>query len=268
MKRKVFVSRAIVYILNYEFLDAFKVSVYSLIKNNNIENISIVIFYYEENLVPVLKSIAKLFGVNFTLIPINQKLYKECIFDGASRKWSFNPGYRFELFDLKFDEILYIDCDTLINNNIESFFTQKGDFCACPLNPKIAAYYARGKGFNAGIFLVRKKYLNKAFKNKLINFCKNTGNLSGNQVVLNHFFKNKTTFLPQEYNVTTDVLTSNLLSTGLIFHFVGELKPWKNRLQDSFNTYVYSNTGLYLLSKLFLKYKQVEKEASVFLNIS
>jgi lipopolysaccharide biosynthesis glycosyltransferase len=266
MKRKGSVSKAIVYILNREFLDAFKVSLYSLQKHNNLNNISVVVFYYEEDLRLELQKIAKTLNLVITPRLIDRKPYTDCVFDGASRKWTFSPGYRFEVFDLKFDEVLYIDCDTLICGDIASFFEQKGDFCACPLNPKIAVYYARGKGFNAGIFLVRKKYLNKAFKNKLIKFCKETGDLSGNQVVLNFFFKNKTTFLPQKYNVTTDVLTSELLSEGLIFHFVGELKPWGKGLPESYNEYILNNTGLYLLSKLFLRYKQIEKESSLLFN--
>jgi len=266
MKRKAFVSKAIVYILNKEFLTAFKVSLYSLYKYNSLKNIKLVIFYYEDCLLPELSTIFSKLKLSVDFKPINRGLYNNCIFDGAYRKWQFNPGYRFELFDLKFDEILYIDCDTLINGDITSFFSQQGNFCACPLNPRIAIYYARGNGFNAGIFLVRKKYISKSFKRKLIKFCEESNNLSGNQVVLNHFFKNKTTFLPQKYNVTTDVLSSELLAEGLIFHFVGELKPWNNKLQESYNEYVLSNTGLFLLSKLFLRYKQLEKESSLFFN--
>ena len=266
MKRKASVSRAIVYILNNEFLDAFKVSLYSLCKYNNLTSVNIVVYYYESDLKSTLESIFNRLKISGQFILIDRDIYKNCIFDGASRKWQFNPGYRFELFDLNFDEILYIDCDTLVCGNVEPLFDQKGDFCACPLNPKIAIYYAKGKGFNAGIFLVRKKYLSKKFKKKLIKFCENSTDLSGNQIVLNYFFKNKTTFIPQKYNVTTDVLTSDLLSDGVIFHFVGELKPWNNRLQDSYNEYVLSNTGLFLLSKLFLRYKQIERESSLLFN--
>lgn len=258
-------NNAICYIVGANYINALKVSLYSLHKFNNIE-IDIVFFYDNVNVKKELLKLQNKFKFRFIFKKINTKLYNNFIFDGANRQWEFNPAYRFEVFKLSnYEKVLYVDCDTLITSNIEDIFNKNIDFGACRLNKKLIPYYNNPKtAFNAGILLISKKYLNKKVLNDLVLFCKKNIKLSGNQIVLNSYFGNNTSILPQIYNVTTDILTNELLENGKIFHFVGEKKPWNTSFNESFNSYVLNNAGSSLLIRLFLRYKNIENQSKLF----
>jgi len=261
-------KRTIVYIVNNSYLNLFKTSLFSLLYHNKNIDFPIIIFYDNSLVLKQLKQITNHFiQVKFIFKKLFLKPYKNIHFHNNNRKWGLTPGARFDIFKLcGYDELLYLDCDTLIVNNIMSIFDLKGDFIACRLSPATAHKYSSQNGFNAGILLIRKKYLTNAIFNKLVNFSLLNKNLSGNQIILNFFFSQVVTLVDQNFNITTDLLTLDNLKTGKIFHFIGDKKPSEKVLRNSFNEYVTSNVGLGILAKLFLLYKNYEKKAYCFYN--
>jgi lipopolysaccharide biosynthesis glycosyltransferase len=266
MKRKDLMSdNAIVYILESSYIKDFQVSLYSLIKHNEI-NSDIVIFYDKDDTKNKLIPITSKFDINFVYKQIDIDFYSDCKFHSVNRRWKFSPAYRFEIFTLdNYNSILYLDCDTLICGNLDELLNTQCDFGACLLSPATTMYYSQGNGFNAGVIKIGKKYLNPNVRSKITAYCKDKLNLSGNQIVLNKFFENKKYTLPQKYNVTTDLLTDSLLRDGIIFHFIGECKPGQHAFTESYANYVLRNTGSHLLLRLYLRYKTMERECSIFL---
>ena len=259
-------KKAIVYIVNSEYFNAFKVSLYSLYKNNKTFNGDLVIFYKDEDILSNFDIIEKKIKYKFLFHKINEDFYKELVFDGGVRKWTFNPAYRYEIFTLEqYDKILYLDCDTLIQKNILDIFKLKCNFGACRLNKKIEKDYSDYKGFNGGVLVIGKRYLNRRTQDTLIDMSKRFANITGNQVILNKLFSKKVKYLDQTYNVTTDIINNDLLNSGKIIHFIGEEKPWSGRFETSYNKYILNNSGSYILLRLYLRYKTVEKEAHRFL---
>lgn len=258
-------KKCIAFILSDNYFDQLKVALYTLLKYNKID-FDIVLFYDNKENLQNIKSIVKKYKEpKFVFKKINSNYYKDIDFCNENRAWGITPGYRFEVFKLKdYDEVLYLDCDILITKNILDIFNVSGEIIVCKLSPATSHKFAAQNGFNAGIMLIRKKYLNYKTWKKIINFSKLFKDISGNQILLNRFFNNSTTFVDQTYNVTTDLLTSELLTNGKIFHFIGSKKPINKELKNSFNNYVLANTGLALLSKLFLFYKKHQQEAYCF----
>jgi len=261
MKKEDFVHKlAIVYTVGSNYIEAFKVSIHTFVMHNIFAG-DIIIFYDKDRTKQLISKFVAKYKYNFIFKKINTSRYTRFKFNGARRRWAFNPAYRFEIFLLHdYDRVLYLDCDTLITANILSVFTLKGDFCACRMSKKLEIQHNIRKGFNGGVLLISKKFLNNNVYNELLNFCERHFPLSGNQIVLNCLFENHVTYIPQYYNITTDILTEPLLKKGKIFHFIGDYKPWKNTFTSSFNSYVLENTSRALLIKLYLKYKKVEKE--------
>lgn len=260
-------KKCLVFILTEDYFEQFKVSFYSLLKYNNID-FDIIIFYDNNENLKKVKAMSsyhkdkRIFFKKIDIVP-----YKNIDFFNQNRTWGLTPGFRFHLFRLKkYDEVLYIDCDVLITKNIMDIFDIPGDIVACRLSEGTAHKFAVQNGFNAGIMIIRKKYLNDKIWKKLIYLSLKFKEISGNQILLNKFFAGKISFADQTYNVTTDLLTHNLLINGKLFHFIGQKKPDSAKLIDSFNEYVLANTGIGLLSRLYLIYKKHQKEASCFYN--
>ena len=259
-------NKAIVFIVNLEYVDAFKVALYSFHKYNKTFAGEIVVFYDEDIVVDVLDSIVSKFKFKTFFRKLNKTPYEDLKFTGAIREWKFNPAYRYEIFLLDdYEQILYLDCDIIITNDITDIFNKKCNFGACRLNAKIEHEYSDSKGFNGGVLLIGKRYLNSHSNRSLIDISKRYLDLTGNQIVLNKFFCKKVKYLEQAYNVTTDIVDENLYRTGKIFHFIGENKPWNSvSIETSFNKYVLKTSGGYILLRLYLKYKAMQKEANTF----
>ena len=256
---------AITFIVNFEYLDAFKIALYSFYKYNKNFTGEIIVFYDEDSLANILDNIIVKFKLKIYLKKLNKYLYKDLKFEGALRTWKFNPAYRYEIFQLSnFNKVLYLDCDILIADNILDIFYKKCNFGACRLNKKIEREYSESSGFNGGVLLIGKRYLNNRTISSLIEISKRYSNLTGNQIVLNKFFHKKVKYLDQNYNVTTDLVNDDLYKNGKIFHFIGENKPWNSCFNNSFHRYILSNSGEYMLLKLYIKYKAMQNEANIF----
>jgi lipopolysaccharide biosynthesis glycosyltransferase len=258
-------DNAIVYILESSYIKDFQVSLYSLVKHNKISS-DIVIFYDTETTKDKLIPFISKLNIRAIYKKIDTDFYSGCNFYSVNRHWAFSPAYRYEIFTLSgYNSLLYLDCDTLICGSIDELLNTQCDFGACLLGPATTMHYSQGNGFNAGVLKLGKRYLRPDVRNKITAYCKDKLHLSGNQLVLNKFFEDKKFILPQEYNVTTDLLTEQLLRDGIIFHFIGERKPSQSTFTESYANYVLRNTGSHLLLRLYLRYKAIEKECSLFL---
>jgi len=258
-------NRCLVFIVTENYFDQFQVAFYSLLKYNDID-FDIIIFYdTKDNLAKVKVLAQKHKNKRILFKKIDIVPYKDIDFFNANRTWGLTPGFRFHLFKLvEYDEVLYIDCDVLITKNILNIFDVKGDIVACRLSEGTSHKFAVQNGFNAGIMLIRSKYLNIKTWKKLIYLSLKFKEISGNQILLNKFFAGKISFADQVLNVTTDLLTNELLEDGKLFHFIGEKKPINTSLYNSFNDYVQANTGLGLLARVYILYKVHENEACCF----
>lgn len=196
---------------------------------------------------------------------IKTKKYRDCVF-GGRRTWSFNPAYRYDLFSLRrYDKIVYLDADMLVVDDISGLLEHQVDFAACPLQKGEGMELSRDvgnplkkgrTGFNAGLLVVSKTYLNKRVLRDLVQLTKsrNSPHWSGNQVVLNIYFQDRWTPLPQCYNRTTDLFKRDIAEETKIFHFVGESKPWQKGRE--FSEYHRNKIGLLACRELLAIWKR------------
>jgi lipopolysaccharide biosynthesis glycosyltransferase len=193
------------------------------------------------------------------------------------RKWTINPAYRFSIFLIKnYEKIIFFDADMVVTDNIESLFNIKEDFSAVfdpypdGTHSSIiydGSEYMKNKNFNsantfnAGLMVISKAFLNESTANSLFSIYKEN-NWLGNQGPLNIFFNKEVNIINSNYFVSTPFLNKNNLTTGKIFHFCGEKKPWTTtsmQLEDNYNEYVINhNSDRLLLLKLLIKYRKYD----------
>ena len=149
------------------------------------------------------------------------------------------------------DTVLYLDCDLLINEKLDSLFEQdlKEHYIA-------AIRDVNGQGFNTGVLLINnKKWRQEDLKERLIEQSIVTireveegsfDNFNGDQTIFNQVCSNQWLELDKEFNLQVDHDTTafynkwenyfNELVTPSIIHFVSYRKPWKtliaNRYRD------------------------------------
>lgn len=154
------------------------------------------------------------------------ELYHRCDF-GGNRHWNLNPAYRFEIFRLEeFEQLLYFDADLLVVREVSRLLAFRGAFGACRLPAGEGMELASSSGFNAGVMSVNRS-LRSMTTWDLLMACAHSQRWSGNQVILNRVLGEQVAYLEAEYNMSTDQLTTESLSTARIIHFVGQTKPWE-----------------------------------------
>lgn len=246
------------------YLDLFKIALYSFYKNNDTSNLDINIFCLKDQDI-FFKPILEKFNFKNSFINIIKNEKYDSIEFSKQRNWSFSPAYRFEIFKLrKYKSILYLDTDILVVNNILDIF-QIDKLGVCKLNNTTNEYYFNNKfdGFNAGVMHIPKIFLNYKTINALCKLCKKSI-FNGNQEPLNFFFKEHINFLPQSYNLTTDLLTLENFELAKIIHFIGLEKY--NFLENKlyFSTYVSNFLSDFLKIKLTNLYNKYYLEAKKF----
>jgi lipopolysaccharide biosynthesis glycosyltransferase len=115
--------------------------------------------------------------------------------------------YRFELFKLPIEKIVYLDCDMLCLGNIEELFNLKEQFSACYIE---TPHQIQGKlqdikslfHFNTGMMVIGEKYLgNTNYYNELVSLISNFVP-PNDETILNYFFscKNDINYINYKYN--------------------------------------------------------------------
>jgi len=251
---------AIVLVTNSLFKIPLNVVLYGLSKYSFFHD---VIIFYDEYFTELEHYKQIYSNLKINLKQINTKNYNNLRWTIHNRDWTINPFYRYEIFNLsEYSKILYLDLDILILSELNSVFEYEGNFCAVEL-AKVTnlTYVPYGqRGFNAGVMLIGKKYLNDCTKEALIQLSQN-GVQNGNQKPLNFYFANKVSFLDYKYNLTTDLLTPERIDEAKIVHFIGQQKPWENKGIYSFCDYVRKISGDHLLIKVYNMFQKESKEA-------
>lgn len=127
---------------------------------------------------------------------------------------AFSRLYSANLLPTDIDKVLYIDCDTIINENISQLYdTDMKDKVFCGVKECISTKYKTNIGLtkksnyiNAGVMLINLKLLRKENIAKLIDdFVKKYNQLIcyADQDVLNGIFSNRIGILNPGYNVMT-----------------------------------------------------------------
>jgi len=243
---------------NKHYLTPLKVVLYGLNKTKFIHDIVILYDVYFNEL-EELKS--KYTDLKIILRQISVEEYKDIKWVNNHREWHINPFYRFEIFKLDYEKILYLDLDIVILKDINEIFDQPGNFRAVELAKMTnLSYVSRGqRGFNAGVMLIDKSYLNKDIFNNLCKLARENI-FNGNQKVFNMLFTN-IDFLDVKYNLTTDLLTVENIEKAHIIHYIGENKPWDSVFSSSFCQYVKRLIGEHLLIKVYNIYCKELNEA-------
>jgi lipopolysaccharide biosynthesis glycosyltransferase len=195
---------------------------------------------------------------------VDTKSYENHKFDDVFRQWNYNCNYRFDIFTLEYDKIIYFDCDMLFEISVNEIFKYDFDFGACQM-PNYTSYdqVDGNKIFNAGLMLVGSKFLNENTKKKLIDIANTKPKMykdwTGNQPILNKYFLDKMDWLPNHYNFLSEDLTVNFLSQKINYHFIGKNKPWNlDRKYDQYIISQISKNNNIILSRMI--YKSIDEK--------
>ncbi|MDR1383305.1 MAG: glycosyltransferase family 8 protein [Planctomycetaceae bacterium] len=148
------------------------------------------------------------------------------------------------------DRILYLDCDTIILDDLEEIFSLDFGNKTIAAVPELFAgafIFEKGFGlryFNSGVMLINAKlWRENHLTEKIIHFMKYRFNKLnenkkhyGDQDILNIFFQGQVVYLHPRYNLVNPVLLRRWYFSGKLFddavthpaivHFAGGTKPW------------------------------------------
>jgi lipopolysaccharide biosynthesis glycosyltransferase len=205
--------------------------------------------------------------------------YPDVTYDTEHRTWTYNCGYRFDVFLLKeYEKIIFFDCDIVFNVDMTSLILSNINFGAVP-RPATRMLQFEGKiGFDAGLMVIGKPFMNSTTRDGLIDLLKQeppadervlSKKWVGNEPILNTFFKERVTWLPKQYNLCTDEVKHDTLKNIMPnLQYIGHKKPWySENIADQFDPYIvqalttlngrsYVNILLGKLSKYFLSKQQ------------
>lgn len=142
--------------------------------------------------------------------------------------------YKLDVFSLGrfgYEQVVFIDLDTIILKSVALLFHPTHDFLAVK-GYNSSSDKLRHNEFNSGVFVIGKKYLKEDVYKNLIEIIR-PGFFLPDQVCLNTYFKDKVKFLPKDYNVEKRMYLSkrypifkNKNERIRVLHFVA-LKPWQ-----------------------------------------
>jgi lipopolysaccharide biosynthesis glycosyltransferase len=216
--------------LDDTYFDGFIYTFASILKSSNNFNYDLIIFEWN-NLSEKNKEKIKSFYPNVIFKKVEEHHYVNHNFDTQYRVWNYNCNYRFDIFTLEYDKVVYFDCDMLFEIPVSELLAYDVDFGACQMPNKKSDNQVIGlKIFNAGLMVIGKKYLNIETRNELIRIANikpsRHRNWTGNQPILNRFFLEKITWLPNKFNIISEDFCIDMFLEKNNYHFVGKLKPW------------------------------------------
>lgn len=241
------------------------VFLYSLIKHNNLQYDFKI--YYKDNL--SLENQKKI-----------KNLYKNVIFENVEDPdiKTMHPAFLSLLCfkEIKYDRVVFLDCDMLCIGSIEKLLNFKNNFCICldnnclfPRKKKIHIFFGGFKPFteiNTGVFVVNKHYLNLNTFEKLKAIAKKNIRLKReklwDQTVLNNFFRFKNiTIIPAIYNCRKQMLKKkNPNNYNIkIIHYCGIYKPFLFDASGYNNSPIKYKKTYNLIYKLWNKYYEEYK---------
>jgi len=260
-------------VLDDKYLAGFLLTLNSILENSPNFNYDIVILEWgdlSDNSKEVIKKLYK--NVIFKMVDVD--LYKNYDYDETFRKWTYNCNYRFDIFTLtEYDRVVFFDSDMIFEVDMEELLSYDVDFGASGKREigRIPQIGDR-KGFDAGVVTIGKKYLNQETRNELIKIANlpapydnevKTNKWVSDEPILNTYFLDKITWLPENFNFLISQVTDDKIKTPKNYHFVGHNKPWYgNTLNKQFDNSVFfflqKNVGnlmmRIILKKILIKY--------------
>lgn len=206
------------------------------------------------------------------------------IFNGLNMSWSVYTWYRVllpNLLDHKISKVLYLDCDIIVNNNLDNLFSldmRNGQAIAACLD--IESYnsktyrrlgYEESLGYIcAGCLLMNLEIWRKEdLSNKIINFAKTHPEKIAfpDQCAINYICRSNKIVLPPTYGVVvpffrrTDFIKQNfqymddIINNPKIIHYAG-YHPWIWPMDKSLHSNLWWRTykSLRMFPKIRLRY--------------
>ena len=222
----------VLYCANEKYAKFAAVSIISLLKNNGNYNVNVHLFEsdFSENTKNTFLKIAEKFkNAALYFYKIDSDKFSKL---GTSVGYISKEGYyRYLAGELIVDKnnVLYLDCDTIVNKDIGEIFSTdlNGYFCAAVADKYVMRHQLQkklglnGKYFNSGVLLFNLPEIRKgnAAKSLLEISAKNSFRFQ-DQDAINIFFKGTIRELPGEYNS----VSKSALGAKII-HYVGPKKP-------------------------------------------
>ena len=113
---------------NYAWL--MGVSMVSLFENNrNCKEINVYLFGDKISIENEKKlcQAAELYGRNLEIIDVNKLILPEKLYSGRYPKSAFSRLFAFDLLPQEVDRVLYLDCDIIVDGNIEELYSHAMD---------------------------------------------------------------------------------------------------------------------------------------------
>jgi lipopolysaccharide biosynthesis glycosyltransferase len=224
-------------ILNDFYFKGFLYTFASILKTTPNFNYELNIFEWGE-LNDDNKSIIKKIYNKVVFKKIDKNKYLNYKFDSEYREWKYNCAYRFEIFNLQeYSKIVYFDCDFLFEISMEELLKNDVRFGACQMQNKIYDVQVENqKVFNAGLMIIDNCFLNQKTIDDLncilLSPPPQKNKWVGNQPILNKYFYDKITWIPDKFNTTSENISYKNINKNLNYHFVGNKKPWNTIKYD------------------------------------
>jgi lipopolysaccharide biosynthesis glycosyltransferase len=254
-------------ILDDKFLAGFLITLNSILITSPNFNYDIIILEWGD-LSDESKNIIKKLYKNVIFKIVDVDLYKNHKYDETFRKWTYNCNYRFDIFTFtEYDRVVFFDSDMIFEIDMEELLSYDVDFGASGKR-EIGEIQQIGdmNGFDAGVMTIGKKYLNKKTRDELLKIANSpapddvnvkTNNWVSDEPILNTYFLDKITRLPEGFNFLVSKTTDDKFKNLNNYHFTGHNKPWYGTtLNEQFDNSVFfhiqKNTGN-LMMKIILK---------------
>ena len=263
----------VVYVSDDKYIEFFGISVISLFENNrDIPNLDVFLLHNgisSENILKI-NQIAEKYRRSVNYIDVSN--YENAI-DFEADTCGFNPIILTRLFLGSYipeyiDEVLYLDCDAIIDGSIAELENIEIDNYLVAAVPELLMHdeYKQRIGlsasdvyFNSGVLLInlklwREKNLARSFTDFLRSH--NGELLFADQDIINACCKGRIKALPVKYNYSPNMCwfpnrfikrihsEFNLCEKYVIIHFLGDERPW---FRGNFNRY----------KEVFYKYKNL-----------
>ncbi len=290
----------IAFSFNDEYSKFFSVTLQSLICNSDSnKNYDIVVFssdIKERSMKMLLRMIPQNFSLRFySLTDFIQESFRDIKFEEKDY-WSVEMYYRIfiPIIMHKYEKVLYLDSDTLINNNIDELFSISFDnkkllaVCdttspelyldknrsRCEHIKNVLGLKDETKYFNSGMLLFNISLIDvKEYSKDILRVLHIDKLLYPDQDMLNVLFEKSVKFISSKWNYGSNVLVCNRnylreipeqakqeflesRKNPKIIHFISPKKPWNSIGEEFYETFwLYARKSPFYEEILFVMYK-------------
>jgi lipopolysaccharide biosynthesis glycosyltransferase len=234
-------KKAFTTVLDDRYISGFLITFNSILRSSKNFNYDLVILEWgllsDRN-----KNIIKQLYDNVVFKRVDTKIYENHKFDETHRKWTYNCNYRFDAFTLtEYNRVVFFDCDMIFQIDVDEILKYDVDFGASAGGKFYVAQIGDKVGFDGGLMTIGKKYLNYETRDELIKIANspaphdenvNSLNWVSDEPILNTYFLDKITFLPDEFNRIVSDVKNHDFNIKNNFQFTGQNKPWNSKEKE------------------------------------